>query len=104
MNIKKYFFRAKLKELLPSLDFYTCFQSRFGRTKEWLKPYTEDLTLELARFDFDVCILFFKSRHGVKNVLMLTPGFASDCLETLYELDIELAEKFKYVLKKTNYS
>ena len=51
------------------------FQSRLGRA-EWLQPYTEPTLIELAR-------------RGVKRVDMMCPGFTSDCLETLEEIDQE---------------
>jgi protoporphyrin/coproporphyrin ferrochelatase len=58
----------------------TTFQSRFGPS-EWLQPYT-DITLgELGK-------------QGVKRVAVLTPGFASDCLETLEEIAVEGEEQF----------
>ncbi len=56
------------------------FQSRFGR-QEWLKPYAQDMVEELPS-------------QGVKNLLIISPGFASDCVETLEELAIGLAETF----------
>lgn len=57
------------------------FQSRFG-PKEWLTPYT-DKTLEAL------------PDQGVKNVLMITPGFSADCLETLEEIAMEGHEIFE---------
>ena len=57
------------------------FQSRFGRA-EWLKPYTIDTVKQLAR-------------NGVKNLVVITPGFAADCLETLEEIAVENADVFK---------
>ena len=56
------------------------FQSRFGRT-EWLKPYAKEMVEQLPD-------------QGVKNLLMISPGFASDCVETLEELAIGLKETF----------
>lgn len=56
------------------------FQSRFGRA-EWLKPYAQDIVEGLPA-------------QGVKNLVMISPGFASDCVETLEELAIGLAETF----------
>jgi protoporphyrin/coproporphyrin ferrochelatase len=56
------------------------FQSRFGRA-EWLKPYMIDTVKQLAR-------------KGVKNLVVITPGFAADCLETLEEIAVENAEVF----------
>ncbi len=57
------------------------FQSRFGR-QEWIRPYTDKTIEDLAR-------------TGTKNLAIVAPGFAADCLETLHELAIENAEKFK---------
>ena len=34
------------------------------------------------------------SRKGVKKLLMISPGFAADCVETLEELAIGLNETF----------
>jgi ferrochelatase len=58
----------------------TTFQSRFGR-EPWLQPYT-DKTLEVL------------PEQGVKSVAVLCPGFASDCLETLEEIEGEAREIF----------
>jgi len=57
------------------------FQSRFGRAR-WLTPYTIDTVKALAK-------------RGVKNLAVITPGFASDCLETLEEIAVENAHVFK---------
>ena len=57
------------------------FQSRFG-TAEWLKPYTDATVKGLAE-------------KGVKNIAVITPGFAADCLETLEEIAMENAEIFR---------
>lgn len=58
------------------------FQSRFG-TAEWLKPYTDATVKALAE-------------RGVKNLAVITPGFAADCLETLEEIAMENADIFKH--------
>jgi protoporphyrin/coproporphyrin ferrochelatase len=57
------------------------FQSRFGRA-QWLEPYTINTVRVLAR-------------KGVKNLVVITPGFAADCLETLEEIAVENARMFK---------
>jgi ferrochelatase len=57
------------------------FQSRFGNA-EWLKPYTIDTVGELPG-------------KGVKNLVVITPGFTADCLETLEEIAMENAGVFK---------
>jgi ferrochelatase len=59
----------------------TTFQSRFGRA-EWLQPYTDVTVKDLAK-------------SGVKNLAVVMPGFAADCLETLEEIAIENAHIFK---------
>jgi ferrochelatase len=58
------------------------FQSRFG-TAEWLKPYTDETVTALAG-------------QGVKNLVVITPGFVADCLETLEEIAMENAELFRH--------
>jgi len=56
------------------------FQSKFGPGR-WLQPSTEETLADLAR-------------RGVKRVAVLTPGFVSDCIETLEEIAIRAAETF----------
>ncbi len=56
------------------------FQSRFGRT-EWLKPYAQDTVEGLPE-------------RGVKNLVVIMPGFAADCVETLEEVAIGLRKTF----------
>ena len=56
------------------------FQSRFGKA-EWLQPYTEPTLVALAG-------------QGVGRVDVMCPGFTSDCLETLEEIDQEAREAF----------
>jgi len=70
--------RERLK--LDERQFRLTFQSRFGRA-EWLKPYTDMTVKALAE-------------AGVKNLAVVTPGFAADCLETLEEIAGENAEIF----------
>jgi protoporphyrin/coproporphyrin ferrochelatase len=73
--------RLVRQKLGYSADFaQIVFQSRFGRA-EWLKPYAQETVENLPV-------------QGVKNVVMISPGFASDCVETLEELAIGLAETF----------
>lgn len=57
------------------------FQSRFGRA-EWIKPYAQDMVASLAA-------------QGVHNLVMVMPGFAADCVETLEEVAIGLAATFR---------
>ncbi len=69
-----------IREKFSKIRIMTTFQSRFG-PQEWLKPYT-DKTLESLPKD------------GVKNLLIICPGFASDCVETLEEINIAGRETF----------
>jgi ferrochelatase len=56
------------------------FQSRVGRA-EWLRPYTDDVIVQLAR-------------RGVRTLDAVCPGFAVDCLETIDEIGHECDETF----------
>lgn len=56
------------------------FQSRFGAQK-WLQPYTEEKIHNLRQ-------------QGITNLLVVTPGFAADCIETLEEVNIEYKDLF----------
>ncbi len=61
-------------------QYKVTFQSRLGRAK-WLQPYTEPTLVALAR-------------AGVQRVDVVCPGFTSDCLETLEEIDMEVRQAF----------
>lgn len=56
-------------------QYQIAFQSRFGR-EEWVKPYTEEVLKEWGQ-------------AGIESVQVISPAFASDCLETLEELAIQ---------------
>jgi ferrochelatase len=68
----------KLK--LADGEWQLVFQSRFGK-QEWLKPYCVDTLQELPG-------------RGVKELDVVCPGFAVDCLETLEEIAIANQEVF----------
>jgi ferrochelatase len=65
---------------LEKEQFAVTFQSRFGAAK-WLQPYTEPSLVELAR-------------AGTRRIDVVCPGFVSDCLETLEEIDIAARAAF----------
>lgn len=72
--------RATAEELANALgleadQWRLTFQSRFGR-EEWLQPYTDETMAALPK-------------QGVKNINVICPGFAVDCLETLEEIQVE---------------
>ena len=72
--------RLITEKIKSSIPIMTTFQSRFG-PQEWLQPYT-DKTLEKL------------PKEGKKNILLICPGFASDCVETLEEISIEGKKSF----------
>ncbi|MEN9781134.1 MAG: ferrochelatase [Pseudomonadota bacterium] len=73
--------RLLAQELGLRKEQYTVtFQSRFGKAK-WLEPYTEPTLIELAS-------------SGTRQVDVVCPGFTSDCLETLEEINQEAREAF----------
>jgi ferrochelatase len=61
-------------------QYQVTFQSRLGRAK-WLEPYTEPTLIAMGK-------------AGVKRVDVMCPGFTSDCLETLEEINMEAREAF----------
>ena len=71
-----------LKEELkwPDDKILVTFQSRFG-PEPWLQPYTDETIIDLAK-------------QGQKNIAVVAPGFISDCLETLEEINVEARELF----------
>ncbi|CRX39473.1 ferrochelatase [Estrella lausannensis] len=72
---------AVAKELnIPKEKFVVTFQSRLG-SEPWLEPSTQDTVHQLAK-------------NGVENLLVFSPSFVADCLETLYEIGVELKDEF----------
>jgi protoporphyrin/coproporphyrin ferrochelatase len=65
---------------LDKSQYRVTFQSRFGKAK-WLEPYTEPTLIALAQ-------------QGVARVDVVCPGFTSDCLETLEEINQEVREAY----------
>ena len=60
----------------------TTFQSVFG-PEEWLRPYTVEHVAELAK-------------SGKKRIAVMSPAFSADCIETLEEIQGEIAEAFHH--------
>lgn len=65
----------KAKLHFPAADVLHCYQSRFGK-EPWLQPYTDETIKALAK-------------EGVKDVMVVCPGFSMDCLETVDEIGVE---------------
>mgnify|MGYP000331623489 CR=1 FL=1 len=65
---------------LEETSYSMCYQSRIG--KEWLLPYTDKIIEELAK-------------EGKKKLLVFSPAFVADCLETLVEIGEGYEELFQ---------
>ncbi len=73
--------RSIVKDLdIDDSKIFTAFQSRFG--KNWLSPFTDQTLITLAK-------------NKKKNVLIISPSFVADCLETTVEIEIEYKILFK---------
>ena len=70
-----------ISEKFQKVKIITTFQSRFG-PQEWLQPYTDKILEKLPK-------------EGNKKILVISPGFASDCVETLEEISIQGKKSFK---------
>ena len=71
---------AKQLNLHPK-QYTTSFQSRLGPEK-WVQPYTIKIIEELAG-------------KGAKRLLVFSPAFVADCLETIIEIGYEYQEDFE---------
>ncbi len=69
-----------IMEKFNKIPVQTTFQSRFG-PQEWLQPYTDKTLEDLPK-------------NGKKNILVICPGFSSDCVETLEEIAIQGKNSF----------
>jgi protoporphyrin/coproporphyrin ferrochelatase len=72
---------------LSKAQYKVTFQSRLGRA-QWLQPYTEPTLIAMAK-------------SGTQRVDVVCPGFTSDCLETLEEINQEAREAFLHAGGKT---
>ncbi len=71
---------AKALDLKPE-QYTTTFQSRLGNAV-WIQPYTSDVLEE-------------KAKAGAKKLLVFSPAFVADCLETIVEIGTEYQEEFE---------
>lgn len=71
-----------LVELLniPKEKYTVCFQSRLD--KKWLEPFSDKIVEECAK-------------KGMKKLLVFSPAFTADCLETTIEIGEEYQEIFE---------
>jgi protoporphyrin/coproporphyrin ferrochelatase len=61
-------------------DYTVCFQSRLD--KKWLMPFSDVVVEDCAR-------------KGMKRILVFSPAFTADCLETIIEIGEEYQEIFE---------
>ena len=61
-------------------DYTVSFQSRLNN--KWLEPFSDEVVEQ-------------KAKEGVKNLLVFSPAFVADCLETTVEIGIEYKELFQ---------
>lgn len=66
---------SKVAELLgiPSEDWAVGYHSRFEDSRDWAGPHPK-------------AVLSSWADEGVSRVALVTPGFAADCLESLYDI------------------
>lgn len=65
---------------LPQDKYTVCFQSRLD--KDWLEPFADKVIIEQAK-------------KGTKKLLVFSPAFVADCLETLIEIGFEYQKLFE---------
>ena len=75
--------RHMAKRLADMMDrpYQVAFQSRVGPVK-WVGPDTDDYLEELVQ-------------EGEKNVVLIPVSFTTECLETVYDLNIKLVDIYK---------
>lgn len=72
--------RLAMRLGIASEKWTLCFQSRLGRTP-WIRPFTDHVIEERAK-------------KGDKRLLVFSPSFVADCLETLEEIQMRSQESF----------
>lgn len=65
---------------IPEDKYTVCFQSRLG--KGWIEPFSDKVIEELGK-------------QGAKKLLVFSPAFVADCLETTIEIGDEYQELFE---------
>lgn len=65
---------------IPEDKYTVCFQSRLD--KKWLEPFSDKVVIEQAK-------------KGAKKLLVFSPAFVADCLETIIEIGDEYQEIFE---------
>ncbi len=69
---------AKKMQLFEN-EYSMCFQSRMS--KDWLEPFTDKTLIDLAK-------------QNKKKILIISPSFVADCLETTIEIGADYKKMF----------
>jgi len=64
---------------IPQEKYTVCFQSRLDQ--KWIKPFSDDVVKDCGE-------------KGMKKILVFSPAFTADCLETIIEIGEEYQELF----------
>lgn len=65
---------------IPAEKYTVCFQSRLD--EKWLKPFSDKVVEECAK-------------KGMKRILVFSPAFTADCLETI----IEIGDEYQHIFE-----
>lgn len=65
---------------IPEEKYTVCFQSRLD--EGWVKPFSDEVVRDCAK-------------QGMKKILVFSPAFTADCLETIIEIGEEYQEIFQ---------
>ena len=66
---------------IPEEKYTVCFQSRLD--EKWLKPFSDEVVKQCAE-------------KGMKNILVFSPAFTADCLETV----IEIGDEYQHIFRE----
>lgn len=66
---------------IPKERYTVCFQSRLDQ--KWLQPFSDKVVEECAK-------------KGMKKILVFSPAFTADCLETI----IEIGDEYQHIFKE----
>ena len=65
---------------IPKEKYTVCFQSRLD--EKWLKPFSDKVVEDCAK-------------KGMKKILVFSPAFTADCLETI----IEIGDEYQHIFE-----
>lgn len=66
---------------IPQADYTVCFQSRLD--EKWLQPFSDKIVEDCGK-------------KGMKKLLVFSPAFTADCLETV----IEIGDEYQHIFKE----